>query len=121
MSRSVDTRTGLDKTVRIFDAFYVTDLLVNASVYDAVYGYFITVCASKDIANNFTVMLFRIAQQTGVDVLTLIEELRGKNKTKIQMNELMAYYLNSLKSKTSLYGVSAIPQPVVPVARNIVQ
>lgn len=121
MSRTVDTRTGLDRTVRIFDSFYATDLRVNTNQFDIVHGYFTTVCTTKDIANNFTVMLFRVSQQTGIDAVTLIEELRGKNNTKLQMNEKMAYYLNGLKSKTSLYGVSSIPQPVVPVARNIVQ
>jgi hypothetical protein len=38
----------------------------------------------------------------------------------LQMNKQICYWLNSLKSKTSLYGVSVIPQPVVPVARNVV-
>lgn len=119
MPRIIDDRTTLDRTVRIFDAFYQTDMRVGAAQYDIVYGYFTSVCKTKNIAANFTTVLFRIATQTGVDVLTLLEEIKGKN-TGLQMNQQICYWLNSLKSKTSLYGISVIPQPVVPVARNVI-
>lgn len=121
MPRIIDDRTSLDQTVKIFDAFYQTNLQIGAAQYDIVHGYFSKVCSTKNIANNFTVVLFRIATQTGVDVLTLLDELQGKsNKSNLKMNEQICYWLNGLKSKTSLYGISVIPQPVVPVARNVV-
>lgn len=119
MPRIIDDRTELDRTVRIFDAFYQTDLKINASEYDIVYGYFISICETKNIAENFTTVLFRISTQTGVPVQQLLDELKGTNNS-LQMNKQICYWLNSLKSKTSLYGVSVIPQPVVPVARNVV-
>ena len=37
------------------------------------------------------------------------------------MNQIFAYYMNSFKSKTSLYGIGTVPRPNLPVARNIVQ
>jgi len=120
MPRIIDDRTTLDRTVRIFDSFYQSDLKVNASEYDLVHGYFINVCGDTNIADNFTTVLFRIATQTGVNVQTLLNELQGVNGSSLQMNKQICYWLNSLKSKTSLYGVSVIPQPVVPVARNVV-
>jgi len=119
MARILDDRTSLDRTVRIFDSFYQSNMIVNASEYDIVHGYFTSVCKTKNIANNFTAVLFRISTQTGVAVLDLLDNIRGKSN-QLEVNQQMCYWLNSLKSKTSLYGVAVIPQPIVPVARNVV-
>jgi hypothetical protein len=120
MPKIIDNRTSLDQTVRIFDSFYATDLQVGASQYDVVHGYFLEVCATKNIADNFTAVLFRVAQEANIDVLDLLAQIKG-TANKLQMNKIIAYYLNSFKSKTSLYGISVIPQANQPVARNIVQ
>lgn len=120
MPKIIDNRSSLDQTVRIFDSFYSTDLQVGAAQYDIVHGYFLEVCATKNIADNFTAVLFRVAQESNVDVLDLLAEIQGITN-KLQMNKIIAYYLNSFKSKTSLYGIGIIPQPNQPVARNIVQ
>lgn len=120
MPTIIDNRTPLDQTVRIFDTFYSTDLVVGADQYDIVYSYFAGVCATKRIAANFTAVLFRIAQEADVNVLDLLATVQGA-ENKLQMNKIICYYLNSFKSKTSLYGVGIVPRPVQPVARNIVQ
>jgi hypothetical protein len=39
----------------------------------------------------------------------------------MEMNQTIAYYLNSFKSKTSLYGIAVVPKSNQPVSRNIVQ
>jgi hypothetical protein len=119
MPRILDTRTSLDQTVRIFDSFYAINLTVNADTYDIVHGYFLSVCESKNIADNFTAVLFRIAQETQIYILDLLDQIKGT--TKMEMNQTFAYYLNSFKSKTSLYGIAVIPKSNQPVARNIVQ
>ena len=119
MSQIIDNRTNLDQTVRIFDSFYAFNSVVNAVEYDIVYSYFVSVCASKNIAANFTAVLFRIAQETQISALQLIDQIKGT--TKMEMNQILAYYLNSFKSKTSLYGIAIIPKSNQPVARNIVQ
>jgi hypothetical protein len=120
MPRIIDNRTTLDRTVQIFDAFYNVDLKVNSSEFDIVYGYFQSVCKTKNIAQNFTTVLFRISTQTGIEVLKLLDEIKGKGEG-LQMDKQICYWLNSLKSKTSLYGISVIPQPIVSVARNVLQ
>ena len=119
MARIIDDRTSTDLTVKIFDDFYSFNMVVNSNEYDIVNGYFRTVCATKAIAGNFTAFLFRISQETGIPVLDLLGQIQGT--TKLQMNQVISYYLNSFKSKTSLYGVSTVPQSNQPVARNIVQ
>lgn len=119
MARIIDNRNSLDQTVRIYDSFYLTDLVVSPAEFDIVYGYFSNVCASSQIAANFTTVLFRIAQETNVNVLDLLDLLKG-TPNKIKMNEVICFYLNSFKSKTSLYGIGKIPKPNQPVARNVV-
>ena len=119
MPQILDQRTSMDQTVRIFDSFYAITLNINGNEYDIVHGYFISVCITKTIANNFTAVLFRVAQETGINALDLLDQIKGTKK--MEMNQILAYYMNSFKSKTSLYGIGTVPRPNLPVARNIVQ
>lgn len=121
MARIIDNRTGIDKTIRLFDDFYAFNATVNPDEYDIVHSYFVETCDSLNIADNFTVALFRVAQQTGVPVGTLLNSLRGTETNQSQMNKTICYFLNSLKSNTGLYGISQVPRPNQPVARNILQ
>jgi hypothetical protein len=105
---------------RIFDSFYAVTLTVSPDKFDIVYGYFTSVCDTKNIAANFTAFLSRIAQETQIDVLELLSQIQGTNN-KLQMNKVLIYYLNSLKSKASLYGITGNRIPNLPVARNIIR
>jgi len=119
MAQVVDgPRSNLDKSVRVFDSFYNFDASIGAAEYEIVNSYFKSVCATTSIANNFTTMLFRIASLTGEDSMTLLDSIQGS--TKLETTALMAYYLNSIKSKTTLYGVSVVPAPNETIQRNIV-
>lgn len=117
MANLIET-TIRDRTVRVFDRFYNFNINIEVGQYDVVYSYMRTVCENDQVAQQFTSMLFRIAQQLDISPSTLLKELQGKNG--IQMNQTMAYYFNSFKSKTSLYGFSVKPAPNQSVARNIV-
>lgn len=119
MAQSVDEpRSQLDRTVRVFDQFYNFDIVVDAGEYDIIYSFFYSTSNSKNIARNFTTMIYRIAGITKEKPLTLLDYIQGRNK--IETNALMIYYLNSLKSKTTLYGISVEPQPNQTVQRNVV-
>lgn len=111
-------RSQLDNTVRVFDQFYNFDLVVNADQYEIIYSYFYDLNQSRDIARNFTTILFRIASITGEDVMKLLEYLTGSSK--IEVNSVLIYYLNSLKSKTTLYGINVEPAPNQNVQRNVI-
>lgn len=119
MARIIDSRTQLDQTVQIFDEFYAFNLVVNGSEYDVVFSYFKGICETTQIAGNFTVKLFRISQETQIPVLELLSYIQGK--TKLETNTVIAYYLNSFKSKAAIYGFGTVPKPNESVARNIVQ
>ena len=112
--------TNVDQTVRIFDNFYTTKLRVNAADWDVVYSYFFGTSKSKEVANNFASLLFRIAQEGNFNVLDLLATIKGTN-TKLQTNQVICYYLNTFRPKASLYGVGIIPKPNETVQRNVVQ
>jgi hypothetical protein len=119
MAQIVDgPRTHLDNTVRVFDSFYNFEISIDANTYEIVRSYFYSVSDNADIADNFTAMLFRISSITDEEPLNLLGYLQGTSK--LETTALMAYYLNSLKSKTTLYGVSATPTPNENVQRNVV-
>lgn len=107
----------IDLTVRVFDEFYNFAVDVDANEYDTVNSYFESVFTSRDTALNFTTTLFRIASQTGVPVLTLLAQIQDQDQ--IQLTSTLAYYLNGLRSPTTLVGIN---EPVVPnyyAARNV--
>lgn len=119
MSLVYTQQESIDRTIKIFDNFYNINMVVPTNQYDVVHSYFIGVCADKKTAENFTAFLFRVAQESGVDALELLQNIKGINN-KVELSQTMAYYMNSFKSKVSLYGVAVIPKPIFPVARNVV-
>ncbi len=114
------SQDSTDKTVRIFDNFYTTQLVVNGSDYDVVFSFFKGLTANTKIAGNFTALLFRIAQTGGYNIMSLMDILKG-TENKLQLNQVMAYYLNTFKGKNSLYGTGILPKPNEAVQRNVVQ
>lgn len=122
MAQVIDNRTNLDKTIQIFDSFYNFNTVINPSEYDLVHGYFLGTCPSKQVADNFTAVFFRISTVTSIPVKELLNLIQGKDRNdKLNMNKTLCYFLNTLKSKTALYGVAQVPRPNISVARNILQ
>jgi hypothetical protein len=120
MARIIDNRDQLDKTVKIYDDFYNVKINIPPNEFDIVFAYFKGVCATNKIASNFTALLFRISDTSGINALEFLAALKGL-PNKLKMNETMIFYLNTFRSRAALYGVGAIPKPVQPVARNIIQ
>lgn len=112
---AINTKTDL--TVQIFDRFYGYQQQVPADQYDAVNSYFQSVFGSKEAAGNFTVSVFRISHETGTSVMTLLQQFQGKSAPEITAT--LAYYLNGLRSASTLLGINVATQPNYYVARNI--
>jgi pyruvate/2-oxoacid:ferredoxin oxidoreductase alpha subunit len=110
---------NLDLSVRVFDSFYDYNVNVPAAEYDVVRSYFLGVMTSPQAANNFTVSLFRIAEQTNIPALTLLQQFQGN--TGINLSATLAYYLNSIRNGAVLLGVNARSTPNFYAARNVVQ
>ena len=86
MSNSVNyANNKVDQTVRIFDRFYAYDVDVPSLEYDAVYSYFRSIYGTAEAAGNFTVSLFRVAQQSNVPVMTLLEQIQGLGQAELNL------------------------------------
>ena len=108
-----------DTTVKVFDQFYNLDLVVNADQYEIVYSFFKNYTSNISTAKSFTQTLFRIANETQINVLDLLKTFQGSDKMKITLT--MAYYLNNVSNQTVLFGVNNVVVPNEIVQRNIVQ
>jgi len=111
------TNPNTDLTVRVFDSFYDYAVDVPVNEYDVVHSYFLTQMTSRQAAGNFTISLFRVAESTGIPVLTLLQEMQGNNGVNIDVN--MAYYLNQIRSRATLLGVGVAVVPNYYQSRNI--
>ena len=113
------TNPNKDLTVRIFDQFYNFEVDVPANEYDVVFSYFSSVMTTRQAAGNFTMSLFRVAQNTGIPALTLLKEFQGQNG--VDLSASLAYYLNSIRSRATLLGVGATVTPNFYQARNVLK
>lgn len=111
--------TNLDQTVRIFDQFYNYDENVPAAEYDIVLSYFKTVFKTDAAAQNFTVAIFRVAQESNTNALTILNEFQGQ--TGPQLTASLCYYLNSVRSNATLLGILQPAAPNYWTARNVRQ
>ena len=107
----------VDLTARIFDDFDNVVLEVDANEYDVVNSYFESIFVDKEDSANLTNTFFRISQETGVSVQILLNQVAGQ--TSMQVTSTMAYYLNGLRSPSTLLGVSNPVTPNYYTARNV--
>lgn len=109
--------SSIDTTVQIYDRFYGYQQEVQAVEYDAVNSYFKSVFKSADAAANFTITLFRISRTTNVPVMTLLQQMQGM--TGPQLTLTLAFYLNGIRSRSTLLGLNVPAQSNYYVAHNI--
>lgn len=109
---------NLDQTVRIYDQFYDYDVNVPAADYDLVFSYFKSVM-NRTAASNFTAALFKVAQETNIAPIDLLDQFKGKTGVDLTVN--LAYYLNQIRSRATLLGVGVPVRPNFYVARNVLQ
>jgi hypothetical protein len=108
-----------DQTVRIYDAFYDYASNVPVLEYEAVLSYFQSVFTTNYAAENFTSSLFRVAEQTNTSAMTLLQSFQVSGQSAPEINSLMAYYLNSVRSSSTLLGIMTPTQPNFYSARNV--
>lgn len=111
--------TNVDQTVRVFDQFYNYDENVPAAEYDIVLSYFKSVFNTTEQAKNFTTAIFRVAQESDTDALTILNEIQGQ--TGPNLTYTLCYYLNSVRSPATLLGVLLPAAPNYWTARNVRQ
>jgi hypothetical protein len=111
------TNPKIDTTVRIFDDFYAYESIVPGNEYDAIYAFFKVVMNDDKVAQNFTTTLFRVASATNVSAIVLLQQLQAADS--LQLTVLMAYYLNGIRSPSTLLGIHQVATPNYYTARNV--
>ncbi len=106
-----------DPTVRVFDEFYKRELVIDANIYDNVLSFFNSIFAETLAAKNFTLTVFTISEDSGIPVETLLNELSNQNQ--VQITATLAYYLNNLRSNSTLLGIKTTATPNQFAARNV--
>ena len=107
----------IDQTVRIFDQFYNYDENVPAMEYDQVISYFKSVFNTVEAAENFTVAIFRVAQESDQSAMTILQTFQQTSPPNI--NATLCYYLNGIRSPSTLLGVLTPTTPNYYTARNV--
>jgi hypothetical protein len=107
----------IDQTVQIFDQFYEYSVSVPTQEYDAVYSYLRSQFGTADAAANFAVTVFRISEESRIPVMDLLQQLQGLSA--IELTLTLSYYLNNLRSSSTLLGLNQSVVPNYYVARNI--
>ena len=110
---------NVDVTVKIYDRFYAYEADVPAAEYDIVLSYFKSVFKTDEAAQNFTVAIFRVAQESNTSALTILNEFQGQ--TGPQLTASLCYYLNSVRSNATLLGILQPAAPNYWTARNVRQ
>ena len=90
---------------------------VDSNQYDRVLSFFKKRFEGDAPAETFTAELFRVADVNQLSIDTLLKEFEKSSDT--QISALLAYYLNSVRNKSTYLGVSTRLVPPVGVARNI--
>ena len=112
-------RNTTTRTVRIADKFNNVNIDIDGNDYDIVYSYFLDVSNNESIASNFAAFFFRISKEANLEVKELLELIKGQTST-LEMNKIIAYYLNAFRSRTALYGTGITPKPNPSIQRNVV-
>ena len=116
------TNFNIDQTARVYDEFYSFDVNVPADEYDIVYSFFLKEMTTPRAAGNFTVSLFRVAEETQIPVLTLLQGFQGSGASNgINLNVSLAYYLNMIRDRATLLGVGTAVTPNYYPAQAVLQ
>lgn len=85
--------------------------------YDTILSTFKKIMKDQTAASKFTDSLYEVAHTTGIDVLVLFNSLNITNE--MSLTASLAYYLNSLNSSSTLYGIQNQITPNYYAGRNV--
>ena len=109
--------TNIDLSARVFNDFFDQGQQVPTDQYDAVNSFFESIFGTGDAAKAFTDNLFTISRATKTSVLDLLYDMQGLDSMRITAT--MCYYLNGIRSPSTLLGINTVVQPNIWAARNV--
>lgn len=117
VSQTVDKKL---ETRKFFNGHYVQSLNINSSEHQAVKSFFLEKTNNdNDSANTLTDTIFEIGAMEDVNVMELIDKLRGDTIDDIQLT--LITMINQNRKQTSILGFTTSRVPNPSVVRNIVE
>lgn len=117
VSQTVDKKL---ETRKFFNGHYVESINVNSSEHQAVKSFFLEKTQNdNDASNTLTDTMFEIGAMENVNVMELIDKLRGETIDDIQLT--LITMINQNRKQTSILGFSTSRVPNPSVVRNIVE
>lgn len=109
--------SGTNNTTRFFNNYFVPVYTVSSDTNDAIVSYFEQQTGSLDSAKLLAQTVINTAQAQRQDPLAILNEFQ-KLPT-VQVNAILALYLNSTRVNTSLLGIKNTPKPNQFITRTI--
>jgi hypothetical protein len=110
--------SGVTKTTRFFNNFFIPDYTVNESTNDSIISFFTQQTGSYDTAVVLAQAFINTAQSQREDPLAVLNQFQQLGAG--NLNASLALYLNISRVPTSLLGVRNVVQPNPYVTRMIV-
>lgn len=117
VSQTVDKKL---ETRKFFNGHYIQSLDINSSEHQAVKSFFLEKTQNdNDASNTLTDTMFEIGAMENVNVMELIDKLRGETIDDIQLT--LITMINQNRKQTSVLGFTTSRVPNPSVVRNIVE
>ncbi|WP_370091430.1 hypothetical protein [Winogradskyella sp.] len=117
VSQTVDKKL---ETRKFFNGHYIESINVNSSEHQAVKSFFLEKTQNdNDASNTLTDTMIEIGAMEKVNVMELIDKLRGETIDDIQLT--LITMINQNRKQTSILGFSTSRVPNPSVVRNIVE
>ena len=109
--------SGTNNTTRFFNNYFIPQYTVSSDTNDAIVSYFEQQTGSLESARLLAQTVINTAQAQRQDPLAILNEFQ-KLPT-VQVNAILALYLNSTRVNTSLLGIKNTPSPNRYITRTI--
>lgn len=105
------------KNVNLATNFNEPPKAVDGGEYDYVLSFFKRSMTDPVAAANFTESIYQVSRQADVPVLELVNSMEGQ--TGLQMNVSMAYFMNGIRSNSTMLGVTNTVRPNFYAGRSV--
>lgn len=104
---------------QVFDQYNSNNVIApTTNEFDAVKGFFLRKTNNdRDVADGLTDTIIQVAQYHGIDVMSLLDQLKDYGMNEIQ--QAVVSLINQTRGNTSILGFNKNKAPNPSVARNV--
>lgn len=118
MANTINDPINTDaKNAEVIENYNKVEPGINSNEYDYVLGFFTKQINDPKTAAKFTDSIFEVARQSNIPVLEIVKSMEGQ--TGLELSASLAYYLNGIRSNTTLLGVQNVLPPNFYAGRNV--